>query len=750
MSAAVETHSEIITLPPFLAALNARQREAAEKLDGPVLVLAGAGTGKTKVLTARLANLLFSGRATPFQILAVTFTNKAAREMSHRVGQLLGRPTEGWYLGTFHSIGARLLRQYAERVGLKPNFTILDDSDQLRLLKQILADHNIEDKKWPARLVLAMISRYKDKGIKPEEAKQADAAHAVEGKLPQLYAAYQQRLRELNACDFGDLLLYNLLLLREHADVLAELQQRFRYILVDEYQDTNLVQYLWLRLLSQQHQNLCCVGDDDQSIYSWRGAEIGNILRFEQDFQHAYVVRLEQNYRSTGHILAAASVLIAQNAQRLGKTLWTEADAGEKLSVRALWDGESEARYVSDEIESLQRRGISLADIAILSRTAAQTREFEERFIKTAIPYRVVGGTKFYERVEVRDALAYLRLVLQPQDDLAFERIVNVPRRGVGPATLQQITRLARQYGQGMLFATAQLVGTDEIGAKTRQQLNNFLQCVQRWRDQLQHLSPAELTELVLEESGYLAMLQADKSVESAGRIDNLKELVNAISEFDTLSTFLEHVSLVMEQSSEDHVAKVTLMTIHAAKGLEFSYVFLAGWEEELFPSRRTLEESGVRGLEEERRLAYVALTRAKTRAYVMHATQRRLHGQWLTCQPSRFIAELPKEHIEQSSEITQHMSPPAPMWSQSYQSHNNFSRGNGKNYQQQIEGRADVIDADSYQSPLVGERVFHTKFGYGVIRRAEGDRLEIAFERAGLKKVMSSFVVSADRAGEI
>jgi DNA helicase-2/ATP-dependent DNA helicase PcrA len=551
--------------PPYLAGLNEAQRAAVLATEGPVLVLAGAGTGKTRVLTTRLAHILVTGKARPGELLAVTFTNKAASEMKARISAILGRPVEGWWLGTFHALAARMLRADAEKVGLKPSFTILDSDDQLRLLKQLLEAEGIDDKAWPARLLLSVIERWKDRGLTPDKVTAGEAGDLAGGRLVELYRAYQARLAALNACDFGDLLLHCLELFRTQPDVLAKYQQRFRYLLVDEYQDTNVAQYLWLRLLAQGHRNLCCVGDDDQSIYAWRGAEVGNILRFEEDFPGAQVIRLERNYRSTGYILQAASALIAKNEQRLGKTLWTEDAAGEKLRVRGLWDGEAEARFVGEEIEDLQRHGASLSDIAILNRIGAQSREFEERFITLGLPYRVVGGLRFYERQEIRDAMAYLRLLHSPDDDLAFERILNKPKRGLGEATVAALYKLARER-QLSLFAAARLIGeTDELRPQARRALADFTGLLTRWRKEAEAETHVHMAERLLDESGYTAMLQADKSAEAPGRLENLKELVAALAEFDSLAGFLEHVSLVMERAADASQEQVTVMTLHVS-----------------------------------------------------------------------------------------------------------------------------------------------------------------------------------------
>jgi DNA helicase-2/ATP-dependent DNA helicase PcrA len=639
--------------PSYLSGLNTPQREAVLTTEGPLLVLAGAGTGKTAALTARLAHLIATRRAYPSEILAVTFTNKAAREMKERVGRLIGAAVEGMpWLGTFHSIGAKMLRRHAELVGLQNNFNILDTDDQLRLLKQLIQAEGLDEKRFPARQLAGLIDQWKNKGLTPDDIGAAEGELYANGRGQKMYALYQARLRTLNACDFGDLLLLPLTLLRREREVLAEYQRRFRYVMVDEYQDTNSAQYLWLRLLAQERKNICCVGDDDQSIYSWRGAEVANILRFERDFPGAKIVRLEQNYRSTPHILAAASGVIAGNAERLGKTLWTEVDEGEKVRVLGVWDGAEEARTVSAEIEQRHMDGLALDEFAILVRAQFQTREFEERFLQIGLPYRIVGGFRFYERAEIRDALAYLRLVAQPADDLAFERIVNVPKRGLGDKAVEKIHRLARAEGTPLLTAASRILDSDELTPQARRALGNFVSSLARWRDMASALPHAELARILLDESGYTAMLQAEKTTEAAGRLENLSELARAMEDYETLGAFLEHVSLVMDNDAAEDERKVTIMTIHAAKGLEFGHVFLPGWEEGVFPSQRALDEGGHTALEEERRLAYVAITRARRRCVILHAANRRIYGQWTSSIPSRFIGELPPEHVEEQSSI--------------------------------------------------------------------------------------------------
>jgi len=776
--------------PPYLRGLNPPQREAVLTTAGPLLVLAGAGTGKTAALTARLAHLLWTRKAYPSEILSVTFTNRAAREMKERVGRLVGDAVEGMpWLGTFHAIGAKMLRRHAELVGLHPNFTILDTDDQLRLLKQLIQAEDLDEKRWPARQLGGLIDEWKNKGLTPKDVDAGEGERYANGRGAQLYAAYQDRLRALNACDFGDLLLHMLTILKTDREVLQHYQQRFRYIMVDEYQDTNSVQYLWLRLLAQERKNICCVGDDDQSIYSWRGAQVENILKFEKDFPGAKVIRLEQNYRSTPHILAAASGVIANNSGRLGKTLWTEHNDGEKVKVLGVWDGPEEARRVGDEIEAAQQiRNASLDDIAILVRAQHQTREFEDRFISIGMPYRIVGGFRFYERQEIRDALAYLRVVAQPADDLAFERIVNTPKRGLGDKALAKVHQLARAEQVPLTTAAARILDTDELTPQARRALGNLVIDIARWRDMLNSSSlrgeedqlaeltggggvpHSELARVILDESGYTAMWQAEKSADAAGRLENLSELVRAMEEYETLGAFLEHVSLVMDNEAQADEAKVTIMTIHAAKGLEFDTVFLVGWEEGLFPSQRALDEGGLTSLEEERRLAYVAITRARRRAIIIHAANRRIYGQWTSSIPSRFVAELPQAHIDSESSMSGGESLWRANWSERADPFADVGRGTGRGPGWQraagtlnaakpggewqsrtftreparvVESRASAVSlGNKGRSDLdVGMRVFHQKFGYGLIAEIEGNKLEIDFEQAGRKRVMDSFV---------
>jgi DNA helicase-2/ATP-dependent DNA helicase PcrA len=822
---------------PYLADLNPEQRQAVETLDGSVLVLAGAGTGKTRVLTTRIAHILNLGRAHPSQILAVTFTNKAAREMKERVGQMVGQIVEGMpWLGTFHSIGVKILRRHAELVGLKNNFTILDVDDQIRVIKQILEAEKLDEKRWPARVLAMLIDGWKNRGLTPEHVPSGEAASFANGKGKKLYITYQERLKTLNAADFGDLLLENIRLFRQNADVLRSFQERFRFILVDEYQDTNVAQYLWLKLLAQttpvstavipgrgeaadpestaaarpamteerKPKNICCVGDDDQSIYGWRGAEVDNILRFEHDFAGAKVIRLERNYRSTGHILAAASHLIAHNEGRLGKTLRTEDVLGEKVQVTGAWDSEEEARAIGEEIEQLQReareRGEDhpLDEIAILVRASFQMREFEDRFIQLDLPYRVIGGPRFYERAEIRDALAYLRVIAQPADDLAFERIVNVPKRGLGDATVQMLHDYARKKRIPLTEAASALSATDEMKPKPRQALRDLMTAFDGWRLRKDSMPHTELAEIVLDESGYTDMWQKDRSADAAGRLENLKELVRSMEEFENLQGFLEHISLVMDRESNEAEQAVNIMTLHSAKGLEFNCVFLPGWEDGLFPHQRSLDESGRAGLEEERRLAHVGLTRARKLAKVYFATNRRIHGMWTSTIPSRFLDELPEAHVEvkeaaggsfgmsgygasRFDEMNAFGSGyTTPGWQRAqarkgrggfydngqprYVPDGVYEEGDGDNFGQAapekikrgsakreakrkplvIEGELVAKSTGTVSSFSVGERVFHQKFGNGNVVAVDGNKLTIAFDKAGEKRVVDSFVERA------
>lgn len=729
---------------PWLTGLNTSQSDAVTSLQGPLLVLSGAGTGKTRVLTSRLAELVASGTAKPWNILAVTFTNKAAREMKGRIGEMVGPMVEQVWLGTFHSLAAKMLRRHADLVGLKSDFTILDSDDQVRLVKQLMAAENIDPKRWPARMVAGVISRWKDRGLVPEKITLAEAGDVANGRMQKLYKDYQARLVTLNAVDFGDLLLHMLTIFQNHADVLADYHGRITHIMVDEYQDTNVAQYLWLRLLTGQRNNLCCVGDDDQSIYGWRGAEVGNILRFESDFPGAKTVRLEENYRSTGHILAAASTVISRNETRLGKTLFTSADDGEKVRVNGYWDGADEARTISSHIESIQQDGHHLSQIAVLVRAGFQTREFEERFIAIGLPYRVVGA-RFYERAEIRDAIAYLRLIAQPADDLAFERIINVPKRGLGTASIQAIHIQARASQKPLLAAAIDLIETEELRPAARTALGGFVQDIGRWRNQIGSLHQGDLARMVLDESGYTTMWQMDKSPDAEGRLENLTELVSAMQDFDSLQGFLEHISLVMDGDTVSEQGEVTLMTLHAAKGLEFDTVFLPGWEEGIFPSQRTMDENGAIGLEEERRLAYVGITRARKNVHISFASSRRVHGQWQSAIPSRFVQELPAENIIEDMAQGMGIGRTSPAYisgASGLVGQQGYGPGWRRMADRQQQGTDNRFVAESSGAAFIrGDRVFHQKFGMGNVVNVEGDKLEISFDKAGHKKVVSGFV---------
>jgi DNA helicase-2/ATP-dependent DNA helicase PcrA len=782
---------------PYLDDLNPAQRAAVEALDGPVLMLAGAGTGKTKALTARIVHLLNTGRARPNEILAVTFTNKAAREMKKRVGSMLGQSVEGMpWLGTFHSVCVKLLRRHAELVGLKSNFTILDTDDQVRLLKQLIRATDIDEKRWPPKHLANIIDNWKNKALTPDKIPASDADH-FNSRAVEMYAQYQTRLRELNATDFGDLLMHAVTIFQTYPDVLEQYQRWFRYVLVDEYQDTNVAQYLWLRLLAGGHKNICCVGDDDQSIYGWRGAEVGNILKFEKDFPGATVVRLEQNYRSTPHILAAASRIIAGNSDRLGKTLWTETEEGEKVRLIGHHDGEEEARWIGEEIEAMQRgtrgmRQFSLDDMAILVRASHQMRAFEDRFLTIGLPYRVIGGPRFYERLEIRDAMAYFRVVTSPDDDLAFERIVNTPKRGLGNVAQLKIQTCARANGVSLFEGARILLNEKGIGGKGAKELTILLDGIDRWRnmsmgplveipsdgdavidDELTQsairferaqpdISHTELAEVILDESGYTSMWQNDKTPEAPGRLENLKELVKALVQFENLQGFLEHVSLVMDNASEDEGAKVSIMTLHAAKGLEFPAVFLPGWEDGLFPSQRSMDESGLKGLEEERRLAYVGITRAEEVCTISFASNRFVFGQWQSQLPSRFIDELPADHVDVLTAPSVHGGGYSGTTGdfgvsglQSRVENANVYNSPGWRRMQSRAGergvskpnapRAPVIDLSAVSSFTVGDRVFHQKFGYGEVMEIEADKLAIEFDKAGAKKVVAKFISPSD-----
>ena len=729
--------------------LNEVQKEAVLHDNGPLLVLAGAGTGKTGVLTTRLARILMENMALPGEILSVTFTNKAANEMKSRVGNLIGDMVTGLkWLGTFHSIGAQILRQYPEKVGLKNGFIILDTDDQLRLLKQIIKEENIDDKRWSAKGLLSLIDKWKNKGLGPNQISSDDGDYFANGKGKVLYKKYQEQLKFFNAADFGDLILECIRLFNENPDILESFQNRFKYMLVDEYQDTNTSQYTLLKLLSGKWKNICCVGDDDQSIYSWRGAEVTNILKFEKDFLNSKIIRLEQNYRSTGNILAAASKLIETNESRFGKTLWTSSNGGEKVSVTSTWDGEEEARIITDEIEQQSLNKKNLDEVAILVRASFQMREFEDRFVSVGLPYKVIGGPRFYERKEIRDANAYFRLAIQPNDSLALERILNVPKRGIGETTLKKIKDYAKNNNISTIDSIRDLIKTSEIKPKTKISLGHFIELTERWNDLIAERNHYEMAEIILEDSGYLEMLRNDDTITAAGRLDNIKELFRSIEPFESLNAYLEHISLVMEIDKNPEGNKVSLMTLHAAKGLEFDYVFLPGWEEGVFPNQRSLDEGGVKSLEEERRLAYVGITRAKIKSSIFYAANRKMHNQWLSSIPSRFVNELPEDNIEinishfsgnkgnftdiKEDDIFDQSDYSTPGWERA-------KIQSLSNKRTQEEEKIISVDSNSKFSP--GTLVMHKKFGKGKIETVDGKKLTIDFGGNGIRKVMENFV---------
>ena len=761
----------VADIAPYLQGLNPPQREAVETLDGPVLVLAGAGTGKTRTLTTRIAHLLCSGRAWPSQILAVTFTNKAAAEMRERVDMISTLQVDALpWLGTFHAISARILRRHAELAGRNQNFTILDTDDQVRLLKQLVQAEGIDEKRWPARQLAAIIDRWKNQCWLPSDVP-ATYAGLYNSNAVRLYRLYQERLETLNAVDFGDLILLVVELLRTNEDLLSEYQRRFRFILVDEYQDINTAQYLWLRLFAQGHSNICCVGDEDQSIYGWRGADVNNILDFERSFPGARVIRLEQNYRSTSHILAAASVLIGHNSDRLGKTLWTDVSGGEKVRLIGHWDGTAEASWIGGEIEALvygagRRRKFNHSEIAILVRASFLMREIEERFLSLGLPYRVIGGPRFYERREIRDALAYFRLVVSSSDDLAFDRVINLPKRGIGEKAQITIRNAARNSGTSMFDAAKALLVANAFKGRTAIGLHEFVSSVERWHSELHRnaTNHVEFAGQIIDESGLVQMWLNMATPEAEGRVENLKELVKSLEDFDNLQGFLEHVSLVFENLEDSDGEKVSIMTLHAAKGLEFPVVFLPGWEEGIFPSKRTLDEEPLRGLQEERRLAYVGITRAQELCIVSCAASRRNYGEWNSQAQSRFIDELPDSEIET-------LSPPGLMGT-------SFNRGGGfGELSGELSSLAERSLSGGYSSPgfkrlvqrsqgrggavrqlrrveaaipvfATGDRVFHEKFGYGFVQAQEGDKLVIEFDCSGTKHIMAGFVSPAERQG--
>ncbi len=764
----------------YLDGLNAEQRDAVETTDGALLVLAGAGTGKTRVLTTRLAHILNQRKAWASQTLTVTFTNKAAREMRERAEKLIGDEAQSLsWLGTFHSVSSKILRRHAEIVGLESNFTIIDTDDQLRLLKQIIEAENIDTKRWTPRFMAGLIDGWKNRAVTPDKVPPGEGHEFANGRGIEIYKTYQHRLRVLNACDFGDLLMHCIAIFQKSPDILADYHKRFKYILVDEYQDTNVAQYLWLRLLAQGTGNICCVGDDDQSIYGWRGAEVDNILRFEKDFPGAKVIRLERNYRSTAKILACASHLITANQDRLGKTLHTEDEDGDAVKVRGLWDGEAEARLIGEDIESWRSSGRKYAECAVMVRASWQMRLFEERFIMLGIPYKVIGGPRFFERAEIRDAMAYLRLIRSENDDLAFERVVNQPKRGVGATSIQKIQVVAREMERPLTVTAEIMLRGNEIRGKAQTGIRAFLNDLERWRAQAREMEHPRIMEIILDESGYTAMLKADKTPQAQTRLENLKELVRAMGEFESLNAFMEHVELVMDASQgNESDDQVQILTLHGAKGLEWPQVFLPGWEEEVFPSKRAIDEGGIKSLEEERRLAYVGITRARERCYISFVANRMIFGRWQSVMPSRFVDELPPEHVDAVSETGYSAAPDgmnsagfggvsrfdsdesfggstyeSPGWKRA-QAARNTTDGKAQygNWPQKKRppdinpsGRLTATsDPEAASGLKLGQRVFHIKFGYGKIKQIDGTKLTVDFEKAGVKKVVEKFVEAA------
>ena len=753
----------------YLDDLNDEQRQAVETINGPVLMLAGAGTGKTRALTTRIVHILNLRKARPNEILAVTFTNKAAREMKNRIKFNIGDVIEGMtWVGTFHSICVKILRSNAELVGLKSNFTILDTDDQLRLLKQLIQAENIDEKRWPPRLLAHLIDSWKNKALRPDNIPTNEAS-LFNGRGVELYSFYQQRLKSLNAADFGDLLLHVVTILQNNTDILARYQRQFRYILVDEYQDTNIAQYLWLRLLASSHQNICCVGDDDQSIYGWRGAEVGNILKFENDFKNSAVIRLEQNYRSTEHILGAASHLIHGNKERLEKTLWTDQSGGNKVKLIGHWDGDEEARWIGDEIEAAElgnssKDPVSPENIAILVRASHQMRAFEDRFMTIGLPYRVIGGPRFYERAEIRDAMAYFRAAISKEDGLALQRIINKPKRGIGDKAQQKINLEARNNNISLLDAAKSLCEKEELSGRAKKELKILLTQLDRWhRISLDKtFNHIELAEIILEESGYTDMWGNEKTPDAPGRLENLKELVKALDQFENLQGFLEHVSLIMENETDDNALKVSIMTLHGSKGLEFKHIYLPGWEDGLFPSQRSMDESGKFGLEEERRLAYVGITRAEELCTISFVANRRIFGQWQSALPSRFIDELPEEHIEILTPPGLYggsfgaAAPNVSSFSEINDKENDTYNSPGWRRMKErsrfketfVDNTKDlgILESKAVDISDLNGRIFHQKFGYGKITSKDGDKLTILFEKAGEKKVLAKYIINADK----
>ncbi len=728
--------------------LNKSQKKAVFHDEGPLLVLAGAGTGKTGVLTSRLIRLLIERKALPGELLSVTFTNKAANEMRERVNKQIGDLSSGLrWLGTFHSIGAKILRYHPEKIELKNNFIILDTDDQIRLLKQIIIDENINEKRWPPKMLLNLIDQWKNKGLYPNQISAGEKDYFANGKGKKLYALYQERLKFFNAADFGDLILEVIRLFEENTDILESYQKRFKFTLVDEYQDTNTAQYKLLKLISDKSKNICCVGDDDQSIYSWRGAEVSNILRFEKDFKDSKIIRLEENYRSSGHILGAASKLIEKNSSRLGKTLWTSSGDGEKVLVTSVWDGEEEARLISTELESIMQKNRDLNEAAVLVRASFQMREFEDRFISIGLPYKVIGGPRFYERKEIRDCNAYLRLALLPTDSLALQRVINTPKRGIGETSVKKIRDYSKKNNIPMIEASNDLITNSTFKGKTKESLSQLINLIYRWHDQVDKHDNNELAEMIIEDSGYLEMLRRDESLTSTGRVENIYELFKSLEPFESIQAYLEHISLVMEIDRDQDGQKVSLMTLHAAKGLEFDYIFLPGWEEGVFPNQRAIDEGGQDSLEEERRLAYVGITRAKKKCSIFFSANRRMHNQWISSIPSRFVNELPENNTELNMS---HFSGERELFKkndfsdfdQSDYETPGWERGKNFTDTQSLEYKnTKFIENSNNSSFHMGSKVTHKKFGEGEVLSVDGKKLTINFGKGGTRKVMENFV---------
>ncbi len=704
----------------WMDSLNEIQQQAVDHVSGACLILAGAGTGKTRTLVSRFANIVYQKKATADEILCVTFTNKAANEMKYKIANLTACNNYAMWVGTFHSLCLKILRNYPELVGLKPNFTILDASDQKRLLKDVLVDLDIDVKTWSEKELIEHISRLKDRAIMPNLASQKEFTSIADGKLIDAYFNYQARLKFLNAVDFGDLIMLCIELFKDNSSVLKKYTTLFRYILVDEYQDTNVAQYKWLKLLTSANAepNICCVGDDDQSIYGWRGAEIGNILNFEKDFKAAKIIKLEQNYRSTGHILACAARIISHNQSRFDKTIFTASKDGEKVSLVSLKDGYSEARFVAKIIEAARKNGQSLSQIAILVRSSFQTREFEEKLFTAAIPYKVIGGARFYEREEIRDAVAFLRVIHKQSDDMAFERIINKPARGVGKATIAKLKLVSRAQSIFMFEAAEMILKTDELATRAKNALGDAMGLLSTFIDFSKDNNYIETLKMALDKSGYIKHWADSNDIKAPSKVENLSELLNALKQFENTSEFLEHIALAMEGIDDGQSDMLSIMTIHASKGLEFDWVFLPGWEDRIFPNDRALEQGGSKALEEERRLAYVGITRAKKKCYILFVKNRFVHGNWIECTPSIFINEISGANTNIVNLNSNSLHIP---------NFNNSQR---------------TLALSKTKSKFSkAERCFHQKFGMGTVEAVSDDYLVINFDSAKIKKVMSSFV---------